>query len=271
MNPLFLRGVGVVSPGFRDWDRARLVLCGRGEYCPEPLTALQPVVLPLNERRRATDATRVALEAAHQAAEHSGISIDRCHSVFASADGDTRVMDRMCETVARDASAMSPTLFHNSVHNAVAGYWSIGSGCTRPSTSLSAGDGSFAAGLLEGGVQLEAGAEAVLLVAYDLPAPEPLHAHRPLLAAFGCAMVLGTEPGPSCLAVLDLSLVDGAAETPLSGGPAADLEPLRSGNPAARSLPLLRAVAAREAAELTLPYLAHCDLRVLVEPHRPGA
>ena len=88
---------------------------------------------------------------------------------------------------------ISPTRFHNSVHNAAAGYWSIAYGCTEASTSLCAGDASFGAGLLEALAQLAAVAPAVLLLAYDADYPPPLHAKRPIADAFGVALLL-TRP-----------------------------------------------------------------------------
>src|SRR3546814_2131149 len=84
--------------------------------------------------------------------------------------------DLLCTTLASDARALSPTRFHNSVHNAAAGYWTIGTGCHAPSTAISSFDASFAQGLLEALVQLRTGAQAVLLVAYDAPSAGPLAA-----------------------------------------------------------------------------------------------
>ena len=41
-------------------------------------------------------------------------------------------------TLAGDPAAVSPIRFHNSVHNAAAGYWTIGTGCLRATTAISA-------------------------------------------------------------------------------------------------------------------------------------
>ena len=69
---------------------------------------------------------------------------------------------------------LSPTRFHNSVHNAAAGYWTIGANAMAPATAISALQGSFGQGLLESMVQLATGSDAVLLVAYDSTATGPL-------------------------------------------------------------------------------------------------
>jgi len=52
----------------------------------------------------------------------------------------------------------------------------------------------------------------------------------------------------------------------LSRLPDAGLDGLRTGNPAARVLPLLAALARHEAAELFLPYVHSQALRVNVQP-----
>jgi hypothetical protein len=261
MKPIFVKGVGLVAPGLVDWGQARPILCGEAIYRAFPLPKLTPQLLPANERRRATLPTRIALEAARQAIEASQPDRDRLRGVFASADGDMGIVDRMCETVAADPGQMSPTLFHNSVHNAAAGYWSIGLGSLAATTSLSAGEGSFAAGLLEAWTQLASQGGDLLLVAFDVPAPSPLAAHRPMITPFGCALLLGSEPGYAPLASLEVSLAgDGSEATPMVVTP--ELEVLRRGNPAARALPLLGALARDDEASLCLPLASHQGLRV---------
>ena len=108
---------------------------------------------------------------------------------------------------------MSPTRFHNSVHNAAAGYWTIGAGCHAPATAVSSFDASFAQGLLEALAQLQAGAEAVLLVAYDAPSAGPLARVSPSEGLLGAALVLARSPSHR-LARLRATLVAAAAPKP---------------------------------------------------------
>jgi hypothetical protein len=84
------------------------------------------------------------------------------------------------------------------------------------------------------------------LVAYDLPAPEPLWAKRPLAAPFGVALLLSKEAGPETLAHIELETAAGIA-TSLNDSA---LEQLRRSNPAARALPLLCAMANRSQGEI---------------------
>ena len=66
----------------------------------------------------------------------------------------SRINDYMCATLAATPTLISPTKFHNSVHNAAAGYWTHRPpAATSASTALTAFDASFGAGLLEAASQ----------------------------------------------------------------------------------------------------------------------
>ena len=146
----------------------------------------------------------------------------------------------MCTTLASDPRAVSPTRFHNSVHNAAAGYWTIGTGAHVPATAISAGRGSFAQGLIEAMAQLAAGSEAVLLVAYDGPACGPLGEMAPSEGLLGVALVLSNSPCaglPTLRVAMATGSGDGSADAP---GP---LTRLLAGNAMQPALPLLEALA----------------------------
>ncbi len=128
----------------------------------------------------------------------------------------------------------------------------------RPSTSLAAFDASFAAGLQEAAVQCVATGAPVLLVACDVPYPEPLHALRPLSDVFALALVLSPH-GPGRQLTLDVSGNDTPTPCAFSG-----LEAVRTTIPAARALPLLQALARSEAAQLVVDGLSGQHLRATV-------
>ena len=128
------------------------------------------------------------------------------------------------------------------MHNTPAGYWAIATGCVLPSLSLSAYDGSFAAGLREAAAWAWTETTRVLLIAYDLPLPFPLSERRMIVAPFAVALLLNPAPTSERLAVLRIKPGRSGAADQLED---VELERLRAGNPAARSLPLLRAIAER--------------------------
>lgn len=242
-----LTGIGIAAPGLRDWTAARAVLAGTTPYAHAPLEARVPEALPAAERRRAGAVTRLAVAVAQEAAAHTvGATLA---TVFASADGDGETVHQICTSLASPAPEISPTRFHNSVQNAASGYWSIAMQSHAPTTTLNGLDGVLAAALLEAAVQVATEAREVLVVAYDLPVPAPLHALHPVDEGAGVALVLAPEGAPRRLATLEIALGTGA-ETRMA---APALEMLRRANPALRALPLLRAVASGASAAVALP------------------
>jgi hypothetical protein len=233
-----IEGIGFWAPGLPGWDAARAFACeGR---LPEGAPARpSPQLLPPNERRRAPDTVAVALDVALAACAMAQRDARTLPSVFASMHGDLAITDYMCATLASDPAAVSPIRFHNSVHNAAAGYWTIGAGAMAPATAISAFDATFAQGLLEAVAQLAAGAEAVLLVGYDSASTGPLAQVSASQGLLGGALVLSRRDDGLRLA---LALADGEADP--SAGP---LARHAAGNAMAPMLPLFDALAAGHA------------------------
>ncbi len=260
----WVEGVGLCGPGLGGWAASRDTLSGAVPYHSAPTAIAASELLPATERRRVGVPVKLALAVGQEAFAHAGRDVAATATVFASSSGDCDNVHHMLEALATPARQISPTRFHNSVHNAAAGYWSIATRCRAPSTSLVCRDASFAAGLLEAACQVAGDGAAVALIAYDHPYPEPLHAVRTISAAFGIALVLAPSATDCSIAALDIAFVaQEAAATPVA---VPGLEALRSGVPAARSLPLLT-VLARGAPETAVPgTYPRTHLRVAVTP-----
>lgn len=246
---LSVLGVGVLGPGLPDWQQARVSLGSPGAWQHGPTPAALPQRLAPAERRRAGAPVRLSLVVADQAVAMSGLDPAGLASVFTSSSGDTLNCHLLCEMLAGADRLISPTRFTNSVHNAAAGYWHIATASRAPSTSLCAFDHSFGAGLLEAASQALAGERPVLLVAADVPYPEPLHAARPLPASFAVALMLAPARDDHGAPRLVLSLPWAQPPTRCDDP---GLESLRAAVPAARALPLLAALARGGEATLTL-------------------
>ena len=104
----------------------------------------------------------------------------------------------------------------------------------------------------------------VLLVAYDLEAPTLLREARPMTSGFAMALVLA-ERSASYVARLRLRL-EPIHLNEASGLDDVWLERVRQDNPAARSLPLLRAIASGGLQPIRLNLLETQQLIVDVEP-----
>jgi Beta-ketoacyl synthase, N-terminal domain len=256
----YVDGVGVLGPGLPDWGAAARILRDGGAYRPTASELPAPSILPVAERRRTGRVVRLALAVALEAVRGAGVDPAQLPSVFSSSGGDGANCHEICSALAEPPREMSPTRFTNSVHNLVAGYWSIAVGARPPSQTLCAYDASFAAGLLEALVGVAIGRESLLLVAYDAPYPQPLHSARPIAAEFGVALVLAPRPSVRSIARIEATVVAGEAQ-PLDD---ADLEALRRGVPAARSLPLLASLAGEAPRVTTIEYLDATALRVEV-------
>ena len=231
-----IAGIGFWANGLPGWNDA-LAFARDGTLPENPPMKPSPQLLAPNERRRAPESVAVALDVALAACTASGRDPSKLPSVFASTHGDLAITDYVASTLASEPRALSPTKFHNSVHNAAAGYWTIGNGCTAPTTAISAFDASFAQGLLEALSLLAAGHEAVLLAAFDASATGPLAGVSRSAGLLGGALVLVADPKTT-----QIQLRVTPVSTP---APAADgaLARRYSGNAMRPMLPLFDALA----------------------------
>lgn len=192
-----LSGVGLWGPGFTNLGQYREMLIS-GVIPQAEMPTPKPELIPPRERRRAPLMVKLAVEVAEQAARQASIDPSDMHSVFASGIGDADTTDYMCRVLAGPEKLLSPTKFHNSVHNAAAGYWSISTGCERPATFVGGMRNSVSMALIEGMIQLSTENVPVLVVASDLPVPVPMwdmhHVNQTFAAAFVFEPVLNGEP-----------------------------------------------------------------------------
>jgi hypothetical protein len=267
MRPAYVESIAVVGPGLAGWRESLGALREPATYRAGPLPSDEAVAfLSANERRRTTPVIRLALQVIDQLARYSSLDLSKVNSVFASALGDLRGLDGVCSALAAPGAPVSPLQFHNVVHNIPAGYWSRAAGATGASTSLSAGDATFAAGLIEAVTCLGAGDNgAVLLVCYDHPGPAALARHVPVSAPFAVAMMLLPEATNGDCCALQMAVIDRAPESDMKHP---ELETLRRGNAAARVLPLLTAIATGEGGRVLLPYVGHSTLAIEVTEAR---
>ena len=238
-----IAGIGFWTRGLPDWESARAFV-NEGTLPANAPARPSPQLLAPNERRRAPETVAVALDVALAACTAAGRDPALLPSVFASTHGDLGITDYMCATLVDAPRTISPTKFHNSVHNAAAGYWTIGAGAQAPATAISAYDASFAQGLLEALVQITTGSEAVLLVAYDGPSPGPVGRTSCSIGLLGGALLLVRDPVPGATR---LSLRLGNADVAGAGDPATagPLAQLAAGNAMTPMLPVFEALAMR--------------------------
>jgi hypothetical protein len=258
----YIEGIGLRGPGLTDWPAAAAVLGGSAPWGQTPTVLPVLQCLPSAERRRTGAPVKLALGVGLEATACAGADPAALPAIFSSSGGDGQNCHEICEVLASAERQVSPTRFHNSVHNAAAGYWGIATGATRASNALCGFDASFGAGLLEALTQVVVDNTRVLLVAYEVSYPQPMRAVRPIPDSFAVALVLAPMRTTAALAALDAQLC--ALPADRMSDPA--LEQLRMAIPAARSLPLLAQLATRSAGRVTLDYLPPHALAVDLEP-----
>ena len=260
-------GVAFWASRLPSWDVARAVI--RGEQ-PAPSTSATrpaPALLGPTERRRAPDTVAVALEVAARACEAAGRSPAELPAVFASTHGDLGISDYMCATLVDTPALISPIKFHNSVHNAAAGYWSIGTTSYAPYTAISAFHHTFGAGLLEAAVQIACEQQPVLYVAFDVEAKGALSTVAPSRGLLGVGIVLApaasaaTRPGCRQLSLQIAADVSCEPTQPRSAAAS-----LVADNALAPCLPLLEALAADDPATVQVALGARTALNIQVGP-----
>jgi hypothetical protein len=261
---VYVEGVGFWASRLPGWEVARAVLRGEAPAPAAPATRPSPSLLPPAERRRAPDTVAVALEVASRACENAGRDPKSLASVFASANGDLAVEDAICDTLAKNPALTSPTKFHNSVHNAAAGYWTIATGCMKPYTAICGRDCTFGQGLLESVAQALSEAAPVLFVAYDIESRGPVATMQPSRGVLAGALVLSPEKPDRNIARLTLEFHEETQSRQSAARP--ENTALVVGNAMIGALPLFEALAdgvEREISQLLAPRMT---LNIRVSP-----
>ena len=257
MRHVYINTLSIAAPGLLGLEQAIPVLTNKKPWQTSEFPKLAPQLLPANERRRMTSYIKLAIHIADKA----NLSDKVLPAVFASSNGDFYITDHICKTLSMTPKYVSPTQFHNSVHNAPAGYWAIAAKSDAPSTSISTGDSTFSSGLLEAVTQVLSLQEDVLYVAYDFPATAPLDKVSDTTEPFATAFVLSLNKIENSFGSIKLEVVNNKSKSHCSN---TSLNILQRSNPIAESLPLLESLCLKKATSLYLPYLNNSKLKIEV-------
>ena len=178
--------------------------------CVDTTTETKPALefLPAMQRRRLSPAARLVFDAAWPLAE----AFPNCPLVYASHDGEINRSFELWQSLLREQT-VSPASFGLSVHNALAGQWSMLRQDMSENTALSADQDSLESALAEAYALLQEGASKVWVVLAD----EPLHAEYAVAAErapFAHALAMVLEAGDDYR--ISLLPPDAAANPPAS-------------------------------------------------------
>jgi hypothetical protein len=265
MTRLALVGLGIWSPAFANWQAFTTGLVSR----KWPIdVALQPNLIPSRERRRAPQLVKMAVEVMDQACTMAGLKPDDVATVFSSAMGDMQITDYVCAALAQTPKLISPTRFHNSVHNAAPGYWSIATGSFSPANAVSAFQYTSTMAFLEAAIQATEEDTPVLLVTQELAAPPVLMDICPSKNHFSSAFLL-IPPAMTKRAICTLEFKVRGENCEWPELPPDLQEPFAS-NMSARLLPIMVELVTLQKGEaprsLTFPLSAFSSLDVTLGP-----
>lgn len=247
MTELQLIGVGTWSSRHSDF----------AEFCDGVMSGnwpdevgLQPELIPPRERRRAPQLVKMAVEVMDQACRMANLAPSDVAVVFSSAMGDMQITDYLCAALTQTPKLVSPTRFHNSVHNAAPGFWSITTGAFSPASAVSAFEFTSSMALLEACVQAAEEETAVLCVTQEVAAPLALRDICPSEAPFSAAFLLApADFSETPLATIEFELEHATAEWPVADAIPSDI----GSNMSARLLPLLESLASGQDKRLSFP------------------
>ncbi len=169
-------------PDWRDWITGK-----RRDAGEQPDVSFLPALL----RRRLDRVGRMALHVAWRCAEgHAAVPM-----VFASRHGSIARTVQLLDDLARN-EPLSPAIFSLSVHNSIAGLFSMARSDRSAATALAAGHRTLVFALLEGIGMLVEGADKVLVVYADETLPPEYGAYlgQPE-TAFAVGLLLTTPDG----------------------------------------------------------------------------
>ncbi|WP_299877576.1 beta-ketoacyl synthase chain length factor [uncultured Cocleimonas sp.] len=262
-----IKAVGGWGQNYTNWQELSELLT-TGATAENTASSPKPEIIPANERRRAPLPVKLAVESSWQATQSAGLDPKGLACVFVSGLGDTQLTDYMCKVLATENMQLSPTKFHNSVHNAAAGYWTISTGCMKAANSVAGFNESVSLAILEAVTQCVQEQAPVQITFYDAPSSEIL---KPLLKndqSFSASLIIEPvlESNQNDSNLLEMQLVSQATEWP-ELDLETHLDTSYKQNPSARILAVLNMLTKDSADTVLLPLSAETSLQLTL--HNP--
>jgi len=261
-------GLGAWGPGFRNWHELQPLLRDASHANEPAMVAPRPEIIPANERRRSPLPVKIAVETSWQAVQQANIHANDMICVFGSGLGDTQITDYMCRELNTELKQLSPTKFHNSVHNAAAGYWTISTNCMKSANSIAAYHETAGMALLEAYSQALYQNEPALITLFDTKAYSVYHEIFDCDLDFSGALVISPNlENESALATMEIRLNKGSCEHRALHN--RRLDRLYQTNPAAKALSIFELFATHKhnsgEASAQLPISGKSHLSVTVQ------
>jgi hypothetical protein len=128
---LWVHGVGVLGPGLPGWRASEPILAGAQPWAMAEAVPPAPELLS-PASGAAPGSPPASRSPPRPRPRRTSPTEPRWKRSSPAGNGDGSVVGSMLEALHVPDGAITPTQFHNSVHNAAAGYWHIAVASTRP-------------------------------------------------------------------------------------------------------------------------------------------
>jgi Beta-ketoacyl synthase, N-terminal domain len=167
VDSIAITGVSIIFPGVTNLREFKSFL-NRSDYDikNEELSIPSSELLPARMKRRMSPLTQMTIQSTSEARMNLDLP-NTVPFIFGSANGEINTIGRVMQSILDPEDMVSPTLFHNSVHNTAPGYWSIVSGLRDPSNTVSGGVLTTEYTLLDAWIKMQSGIDCMQITIGD--------------------------------------------------------------------------------------------------------
>ena len=175
-----ITGTGIVMDGLSGAEElVRVASLGESNFSKgqgRVYSSKQDPLIPARLRRRMSRLSAMVFGATRQSLGTDFARDTSTPMIFATANGELNTIGTILDSLVDPEKVVSPTQFHNSVHNTPAGYWTIATKRKSPTSTISMGALSFEYAMLEAWCRLINGDDDLLVTAGDEAIKTPLWA-----------------------------------------------------------------------------------------------
>ncbi|GEM_PF-2559904 len=154
MLPCSIMSTSIALPGISGIETfIDLLHHGPLEFISDTVDIPASDLLPARLKRRMSRLIQMTVSTTFQARQAWDDSAD-APLVFGSANGEINTIGSVLSDIFKEPPLVSPSAFHNSVHNSAPGYWSILTKLHHASTTISAGETTFGCTLMQAAAML---------------------------------------------------------------------------------------------------------------------
>jgi len=203
MKPVSIHKSSILLPEiYSIQDFSNRIVSGQWDSIPDQIALPKSNLIPSRMKRRMSRLTQMAVESTYQAREGLQSFAD-IPLIVGSSNGEINTIGKIMLEIFDDPALLSPTQFHNSVHNTAPGYWCILSKLHHSAETVSSGELTFEFTIIDALTKLNLLYDCIQITIcdakIDIPKwADPSHSSIDFCGSF----ILRQEPSTSGLATI---------------------------------------------------------------------